>query len=102
VGEPLKCSVRLQLGSSATGDQMADKHHGLYRAIVLNNSDPQLEFRLQLIAREVSSVPLFWAEACVPSDQVTLPGIGDTVWVMFEAGDIQKPVWVGVRPRRTA
>jgi Type VI secretion system/phage-baseplate injector OB domain len=69
---------------------------------VLNNSDPQLEFRLQLIARDVSNVPLFCAEACVPSDQVTLPSIGDTVWVMFEAGDIQKPVWVGVRPRRAA
>ena len=81
---------------------MADKHYGLYRAIVLNNSDPQLDFRLQLIARDISNAPLLWAEACVPSGQVTLPSIGDTVWVMFERGDIRLPVWVGVRPGRAA
>ena len=52
---------------------MADKHYGLYRAVVLNNIDPALEFRLQLIAREVSNAPLFWAEACVPLGHFTLP-----------------------------
>ena len=43
---------------SATRNQMADKHYGLYRAYVLNNTDPELAFRLQLIAREVSDAPL--------------------------------------------
>ncbi len=81
---------------------MADKHYGLYRAIVLNNTDPQQDFRLQLIARDVSNAPLSWAEACAPSAQVALPSIGDTVWVMFERGDIELPVWVGVRPGRAA
>ena len=81
---------------------MADKHYGLYRAIVLNNTDPQLDFRLLLSVRDVSDAPLPWAEACLPVGQVTIPNIGDTVWVMFEAGDIQFPVWVGARPGRAA
>jgi hypothetical protein len=81
---------------------MADKHYSLYRAVVLNNTDPQLDFRLLLSARDVGDSPLPWAEACVPVGQVTIPSIGDTVWVMFEAGDIQFPVWVGVRPGRAA
>lgn len=80
---------------------MDDKHYGVYRAIVLNNTDPQLDFRLLLSVRDVSEAPLLWAEACVPVGEITLPGIGDTVWVMFEAGDIQRPIWVGVRPRRS-
>lgn len=81
---------------------MADKHYGLYRGVVVNNTDPQLEFRLLLSVREVSDAPLLWADACVPVGQVTIPGIGDTVWVMFEAGDIEAPVWIGVRPGRAA
>ena len=79
---------------------MADKHYGLYRAIVLNNTDPRLDFRLLLSVRDVSDGPLPWAEACVPVGQVTIPSVGDIVWVMFEAGDIQCPVWLGVRPER--
>ena len=80
---------------------MADEHYGVYRATVLNNIDPLLEFRLQLLVPEVSEASLLWAEACVPVGQITIPSIGDTVWVMFEAGDIERPVWVGVRPRRS-
>ena len=79
---------------------MDDKHYGVYRATVLNNTDPQLDFRLLLSVRELSEASL-WAEACVPVGQITIPDIGDTVWVMFEAGDIQRPIWVGVRPRRS-
>ena len=81
---------------------MADKHYGLYRAVVLNNTDPRQVFRLQLSVPDLSNAPLNWAEACVPSLQVTLPNVGDAVWVMFEAGDVQFPVWVGVLPSDAA
>jgi uncharacterized protein involved in type VI secretion and phage assembly len=38
---------------------------------------------------------LSWAEACVAWPATLVPQIGAAVWVMFEAGDPSRPVWVG-------
>ena len=77
---------------------MSNKVYGLYRASVLNNADPIEAFRLQVLAPDLSDAPLPWAIACATSQSFAVPNIGDTVWVMFEAGDIEHPVWVGVLP----
>ena len=82
---------------------MSDKYYGLYRVLVLNNIDPEQRFRLQVSAPDLSDIPLpSWAEACVHSPQFSIPSIGDGVWIMFEAGDIDYPVWVGVLPGHAA
>lgn len=75
---------------------MSDKFFGLYRAIVRNNIDPEQRYRLQVDAPSLSTAPLSWAEACISSTQPSSPNIGDSIWVMFEAGDLNYPVWVGV------
>jgi hypothetical protein len=38
-----------------------------------------------------------WAEAAVamPLAGLSLPNVGDTVWVEFEAGDARAPLWTG-------
>jgi hypothetical protein len=79
---------------------------GKYRATVINNIDPEMRGRLMLMIPDVSSViPSTWAEACVPLAGPTgppmgvymVPPIGAGVWVEFENGDPNYPVWVGCR-----
>ncbi len=82
------------------------KYMGKYRATVINNIDPDMRGRLMLMIPDVSSlIPSTWAEACVPLAGPTgppmgvymVPPIGAGVWVEFENGDPNYPVWVGCR-----
>jgi hypothetical protein len=82
------------------------KFIGKYRATVVNNIDPEMRGRLMLVIPDVSSlIPSTWAEACVPLAGPTgppmgvymVPPIGAGVWVEFENGDPNYPVWVGCR-----
>jgi uncharacterized protein involved in type VI secretion and phage assembly len=74
---------------------------GKYRATVLNNVDPMQIGRLQVIVPDVAGlVPSSWAMPCVPIAGINmgmfaLPAIGAGVWVEFEQGDPEYPVWVG-------
>jgi hypothetical protein len=73
---------------------------GIYRGVVINNVDPESRNRLQLSIPQVfgaSTAKSGWAEACVPTGWGgSLPAMGSQVWVMFEGGDHEYPVWVGV------
>jgi len=79
----------------------AQKFYGKYRGLVVNNLDPMLIGRIQVIVPDVGSlVPGTWAMPCVPVAGVNMgmfcpPIIGTGVWVEFERGDPDKPVWVG-------
>ena len=84
----------------------AGKYPGLYRATVTLNVDPELRGRLMLMIPDVLSfVPSSWAEPCTPLAGPTGPGmgvymvppIGAGVWVMFEHGEVDRPVWLGCR-----
>ncbi|WP_374943168.1 phage baseplate assembly protein V [Sphingomonas sp.] len=84
----------------------AGRFIGKYRATVVNNADPMLRGRLQLLVPDVyGPVPSTWAEACTPLAGPTgppmgthlVPPIGAGVWVEFEQGDPNYPVWVGCR-----
>jgi hypothetical protein len=82
------------------------KHWGKYQGTVVNNLDPEKRGRLQLTVTDVHSLlPTTWAEACVPLAGPTgppmgvymVPPIGAGVWVEFENGNADKPIWVGCR-----
>lgn len=84
----------------------AGRFIGKYRATVFLNVDPELRGRLQLTIPDVlGAVPSTWAEACVPLAGPTgppmgvfmVPPIGAGVWVEFEQGDVNYPVWTGCR-----
>ena len=74
---------------------------GKYRATVLNNIDPQQIGRIQVTVPDVSGLlPTTWALPCVPiagpqTGFFAVPPVGAGVWVEFEQGDPDYPIWVG-------
>jgi Type VI secretion system/phage-baseplate injector OB domain len=74
---------------------------GKYRGKVENNVDPQQLGRVQVSAPAVlGQGTLSWAMPCVPyaGSQVGLfliPPVGASVWVEFEGGDPDYPIWSG-------
>lgn len=102
--------------------QLQTKFPGVYRGIVKQNDDrptddggqaedeygPLGRLRVlvpQVYGENVQEADLPWAWPCFPfggtkKDQkpeglVSIPRVGAQVWVMFEQGDMQSPVWLG-------
>ena len=79
----------------------ATKYWGKYRGMVINNVDPMQMGRLMVQVPDVTSlIPGTWAMPCVPvagiqNGMVALPMIGSGVWVEYEQGDPDFPIWVG-------
>jgi Type VI secretion system/phage-baseplate injector OB domain len=77
------------------------RYYGKYRGTVLNNVDPMQIGRIMAIVPDVSGVaPTSWAMPCVPVAGIntgvfTVPQIGSGVWIEFEQGDPDRPIWVG-------
>ena len=77
------------------------KYYGKYRGTVINNIDPMNIGRLQVMVPDVSNVmPSSWAMPCAPvaginNGMFALPMIGSGVWIEFEQGDPDYPIWVG-------
>jgi hypothetical protein len=80
---------------------MTDKFYGKYRGTVINNFDPMQQGRIQVMVPDVLTLlPSTWALPCVPftgqqSGLFVVPQIGASVWVEFEHGDPNYPIWVG-------
>ena len=76
-------------------------YYGKYRGTVVNNIDPLQIGRIQAIVPDVSGlIPTSWAMPCVPvaganMGVFTVPPIGAGVWIEFERGDPDYPIWVG-------
>ncbi len=74
---------------------------GKYRGTVINNVDPMQIGRLMVQVPDVSNVlPSTWAMPCAPfagvqSGSVAVPPIGSSVWVEFEQGNSDYPIWSG-------
>jgi uncharacterized protein involved in type VI secretion and phage assembly len=86
--------------------QSARRFYGKYKGVVINNVDPMQKGRLLVSVPDVlGAVPSNWAEPCVPLAGPTgtqlgaylVPPIGAGVWVEFEQGDPQYPIWTGCR-----
>lgn len=78
------------------------RYFGKYRARVVNNLDPQNLGRIQVqLSDHYGPFPSSWALPCFPfaasgmAGVVALPQLDSTVWVEFEAGDPDYPIWSG-------
>jgi len=74
---------------------------GKYRGKVENNIDPMMLGRVQVYVPAVlGSGSLSWAMPCVPYAGngvgfFMIPPVGANVWVEFEGGEIDYPIWSG-------
>ncbi|MGH8599265.1 MAG: phage baseplate assembly protein V [Burkholderiales bacterium] len=79
----------------------AQKYYGKYRGTVIQNVDPEQRGRIQAMVPDVSGlIPSTWAMPCVPiagkqSGSYFVPQIGAGVWIEFEQGDPDYPIWTG-------
>jgi uncharacterized protein involved in type VI secretion and phage assembly len=77
------------------------KFYGKHRGVVLNNVDPMQIGRLMVQVPDVTGLtPSTWAMPCFPfaGRQMggwALPQIGAGVWVEFEQGNADYPIWSG-------
>lgn len=77
-----------------------ERHYGKYRGTVVNPVDPLLKGRV-LAAVTIGGTPLqLWAEACTPFAGplvgfYAIPIAGAGVWIEFEEGNLDKPIWTG-------
>jgi uncharacterized protein involved in type VI secretion and phage assembly len=75
--------------------------YGKYRGIVTVNVDPLQIGRIQASVPDAAGfVPGTWAMPCLPmaginSGVFTSPMVGSGVWLEFERGDPDYPIWVG-------
>ena len=83
-----------------------NQYYGKFAGTVLNNVDPEVRGRIQVTVPDVLGLlPTTWAEPCLPLAGPTgapmgayfVPPIGSGVWVEFEQGDVNRPIWVGCR-----
>jgi uncharacterized protein involved in type VI secretion and phage assembly len=79
----------------------AKAHYGKYRGLVTDNNDPKKLGRLRAKVKEVlGDVETGWALPAGPYSGdgegfYSVPPVGAGVWVEFEAGDVDRPIWAG-------
>jgi hypothetical protein len=77
------------------------QYFGKYRGKVENNIDPMMLGKIQVsVPAVLGDGSLSWAMPCVPYAGsgvgfFMIPPVGANVWVEFEGGDIDYPIWSG-------
>lgn len=83
--------------------QVQGRYFGKYRGIVVDNSDPEHLGRIKVRVPSVlgEEIVTGWALPCAPyggaenQGFLFIPDVGAGVWVEFEEGDLEFPIWVG-------
>lgn len=72
------------------------RYYGKYRGTVANNVDTGMRGRITALVT-VGGAPLqVVAEACTPYPGFyAIPPNGSGVWIEFEEGDLDRPIWTG-------
>lgn len=83
----------------ATGRD-GQKFWGKYRGKVTDNKDPVGIGRIQTLVPALGDDPMNWAMPCSPyagpqEGFYMIPPVGANVWIEFEGGDPNYPIWSG-------
>ncbi len=70
-------------------------HYGKYRGRVESVVDPMVLLRIRVTVPAVFDEAAVWATPCVPVGYLGVPTVGTGVWVEFEGGDTDYPIWSG-------
>lgn len=76
-------------------------YYGKYRAKVVDVNDPHQRGRIRVMCpRVLGDAKSSWCEPCVPvaydyGGDFAIPKVGEFVWVEFEEGDSNKPIYTG-------
>lgn len=88
---------------SQLAQQAQQQYYGKYRAFVVDNKDPERRGRLKLRVPSVLGDAIScWALPCLPFGGLQnqglfmIPEVDAQVWVEFEEGNIDAPIWTGV------
>jgi uncharacterized protein involved in type VI secretion and phage assembly len=79
----------------------SSRYFGKYRGQVANNIDPMMQGRVQVsCAAVLGDGQMSWALPCSPYGGsgvgfFMIPPVGANVWVEFEGGNIDYPIWSG-------
>jgi hypothetical protein len=93
--------MTLEQSVASVLERQTDRFYGKYRGLVLVNVDPQNQGRIKAVVPEVLGVvPTNFCLPCTPyagalAGFFTVPMVGAGVWIEFEAGDVNRPVWTG-------
>jgi hypothetical protein len=77
------------------------RFYGKYRGMVSDNADPLALARIRAdVPAVLGDVPTGWALPCLPytgngSGFHVIPAVGSGVWIEFEGGDPDHPIWTG-------
>lgn len=83
------------------GGEALTRYYGKYRGTVVNNVDPEQRGRIQALVPDVLGLtPSSWAMPCAPvagkqEGLFAVPQVGAGVWIEFEQGDPDYPIWAG-------
>lgn len=80
---------------------MANTYYGKYRAKVVNVNDPEKRGRVRVMCPKVlGEAKSAWCEPCIPvaydsGGDFAIPRVNEFVWVEFEEGNPNKPIYTG-------
>jgi hypothetical protein len=72
-------------------------YYGKYRAVVKDTNDPEKRARIRVECPAVLGKQLSnWALPCLPPSCFGVPLLNTMVWIEFEGGKKDSPIWTGV------
>lgn len=81
--------------------QVGERYYGKYGGVVIDNDDPSQLARLKVrVPALMQDAEIGWARPALPfagpgSGHVMVPEVDAMVWVEFEAGNLDQPIWSG-------